>query len=89
MINVTRFTAPWCQPCKVLAPEFQKFEEEFTDIKFKTVDVDTDPQSAELYGIRNVPTVIVEKNNEIVARLVGLNHKEKYITAFNTARETT
>jgi thioredoxin 1 len=89
MINVTRFTAPWCQPCKVLAPEFKKFEEQFTDITFKTVDVDTDSDAAELYGIRNVPTVIVEKDNQIVARLVGLNHKEKYITAFDAARETT
>jgi len=89
MINVTRFTAPWCQPCKVLAPEFKKFEAEFTDITFNTVDVDVDPQSAELYAIRNVPTVIIEKNNKIITRLIGLNHKEKYVAAFNTARETT
>lgn len=88
MINVTRFTAPWCQPCKVLAPEFKKFEEEFTDIAFKTVDVDVEAEAAELYGIRNVPTVIIEKDNQIIARLVGLNHKQKYIQAFETARTT-
>lgn len=89
MITVKRFTAPWCQPCKVLAPEFQKFEAEFTDIQFETIDVDANPSPAELYGIRNVPTVIIEKNNQIVERLVGLNHKQKYINAFNSARETT
>ena len=89
MITVKRFTAPWCSPCKVLAPEFKKFEEEFTDLKFDTIDVDNDPTTAELYGIRNVPTVIIEKDNEIVEKLVGLNHKQKYINAFNSVRETT
>lgn len=89
MITVKRFTAPWCQPCKVLAPEFKKFEAEYTDLKFDTIDVDENPVTAELYGIRNVPTVIIEKDNQIVEKLVGLNHKQKYIDAFNTVRETT
>jgi thiol-disulfide isomerase/thioredoxin len=89
MITVKRFTAPWCQPCKVLAPQFKKFEAEFTDLQFDTIDVDANPEPAELYGIRNVPTVIVEKDNQIITRLVGLNHTQKYIDAFNSARETT
>jgi thioredoxin 1 len=89
MITVKRFSASWCQPCKVLAPEFKKFEEEYTDIKFVTVDVETDSTTAELYNIRSVPTVIIEKNGDIVERLVGLNSKKQYIEAFNRAREIT
>lgn len=88
MITVKRFSASWCQPCKVLAPEFKKFEEEYTDIKFVTVDVETDSTTAELYNIRSVPTVIIEKNGDIAERLVGLNSKKQYIEAFNKVRET-
>lgn len=86
MIHVTRFSASWCGPCKALAPEFKKLEEEFTDIKFITVDVEEKPMVAQLYEIRNVPTVIIEKNNEIVNRLVGLQSKQKYIDAIASAR---
>ncbi len=85
MIHVTRFSAPWCGPCKALAPEFKKLEEEFTDIKFITVDVDEKPMIAQLYGVRNVPTEIIEKNNQTINRMVGLQSKQKYIDAITSA----
>ncbi len=85
MIHVTRFSAPWCGPCKALAPEFKKLEEEFTDIKFITVDVEEKPMIAQLYAIRTVPTVIIEKNNETINRMVGLQSKQKYIDAITSA----
>ena len=85
MIHVTRFSAPWCGPCKLLAPEFKKLEEQFTDVKFITVDVDEKPMIAQLYAIRNVPTVIIEKDNQTVDRMVGLQSKQKYIDAITSA----
>lgn len=88
MIHVTRFSAPWCGPCKALAPEFKKLEEEYADIKFITVDVEEKPMIAQLYEIRNVPTVIIEKNNSTITRLVGLQSKQKYIDAINSAIST-
>jgi thioredoxin 1 len=85
MIHVTRFSAPWCGPCKLLAPEFKKLEEQFTDVKFITVDVEEKPMIAQLYAIRNVPTVIIEKDNQTVDRMVGLQSKQKYIDAITSA----
>lgn len=87
MIHVTRFTATYCGPCKALAPEFKKLEEQFTDVKFITVDVEEKPMIAQLYEIRNVPTVIIEKNNSIVSRMVGLQSKQKYIDEINSVRQ--
>ena len=84
-IHVTRFTAPYCGPCKALAPEFKKLEEQFTDVKFITVDVEEKPMIAQLYAIRNVPTVIIEKDNQTVDRMVGLQSKQKYIDAITSA----
>ena len=77
MIHVTRFTASYCGPCKALAPEFKKLEEQFTDVKFITVDVEEKPMIAQLYEVRNVPTVIIEKNNSTINRMVGLQSKQK------------
>lgn len=85
MIHVTRFSAPWCGPCKMLAPEFEKLEKQFTDVKFITVNVEEKPTIAQLYEIRSVPTVIIEKNNSTVARMVGLYSKQKYIDAITDA----
>ena len=85
MIHVTRFSASWCGPCKMLAPEFKKLEEQYTDVKFITVDVEEKPMIAQLYGIRNVPTVIIEKDNATIERLVGVQSKQKYIDAINSA----
>lgn len=85
MIHVTRFSASWCGPCKMLAPEFKKLEEQYTDVKFITVDVEEKPMIAQLYGIRNVPTVIIEKDNSTIERLVGVQTKQKYIDAINSA----
>ena len=88
MITVKRFTASWCQPCKVLAPTFKEFEAEYTDLKFYTIDVDKEVDLVDLYAIRNVPTVIVEKDNQIVERISGLNTKQTYIKLFDKFRET-
>jgi thioredoxin 1 len=87
MIHVTRFSASWCGPCKALAPEFKKLEEQFTDVKFITVDVEEKPLIAQLYGIRTVPTVIIEKDNSIVEKFVGVQPKQKYIEAIASANE--
>lgn len=85
MIHVTRFTATYCGPCKALAPEFKKLEEQYANVKFITVDVEEKPMIAQLYGIRNVPTVIIEKDNVAVERLVGVQSKQKYVDAITSA----
>lgn len=86
MINVTKFSASWCGPCKALAPEFKKIKDMFPDVQFTDVDVEENEDAAILYGIRNVPTVIIEKDNQIVERLSGLHAKQKYIDAITKLR---
>lgn len=81
MIHVTRFSASWCGPCKALAPMFKELEANITDVKFITVDVEEKPMIAELYQVRSVPTVIIEKDNVVVHKFTGLLSKQKYIEA--------
>jgi thioredoxin-like negative regulator of GroEL len=50
---------------------------------FISIDVEEKPSIAQLYSIRTVPTIIIEKDNTTVNRMVGLQSKQKYIDAIN------
>ena len=78
MVKVKRFTASWCGPCKQLAPAFNELANEFPNVSFETIDVDTSPEPVQEYMITSVPTVIVEQNGMAVQRYVGLNPKTTY-----------
>ncbi|MCJ8153096.1 thioredoxin [Chryseobacterium sp. SSA4.19] len=71
------FWAVWCGPCRTLGPII---EEVATDFDGKAVvgkvDVDNNQEISMKYGIRNIPTVLIFKNGEVVDKLVGVAPKE-------------
>ena len=71
------FWAVWCGPCRTLGPIV---EEIATDFEGKAVvgkvDVDNNQQVSVDYGIRNIPTVLIFKNGEVVDKIVGVAPKE-------------
>ena len=84
MITVKRFSASWCQPCKILAPLFLELESEYPNVIFETIDVDTNIQEVKNYVIVSVPTVIIEKNGELVRRFAGAKPKSEYTKVINS-----
>jgi thiol-disulfide isomerase/thioredoxin len=71
MKQVIRFTASWCQPCKVYAPTFERVASETPGVQFKTIDVDSgDPLIIKL-GIRNVPTTVILNGEEVISKQSG------------------
>lgn len=72
MVTVKRYTASWCGPCKQLAPVFEELKKEITEVTFETIDVDQNRESAIEQGIVSVPTVILEKNGEMIYRFSGV-----------------
>ena len=72
MLTVKRYTASWCGPCKQLAPVFEELKNEITDATFQTIDVDQNRESAIAEGIVSVPTVLLEKDGEMVYRFSGV-----------------
>jgi len=66
------FWAPWCGPCKMVAPIVKELAEEYS-VRLKVGKLNTDDNStlAERYGIRSIPTLIVFKSGKVVEQLVG------------------
>jgi thioredoxin 1 len=87
MITVTKFSSKTCGPCRALAPVFRELEDMTLDVTFISVDVEEKPSIAQLYSIRSVPTIIIEKDNVLIEKFVGLQSKQKYIAAINAARD--
>jgi thioredoxin 1 len=78
MIKVKRFTATWCGPCKQLAPAFMQLQSEFPGVSFETIDVDQNKQTTADYMVTSVPTVVIEKNGQLVQRYTGVQPKTTY-----------
>jgi thioredoxin 1 len=76
MIQLIKFGAEWCSPCKLMIPIIEnlqsKYNVEDSDIKIISVDVDQNLDLAKTYRIQSVPTVIILKNNKIVFRKSGV-----------------
>lgn len=83
MVTVKKFSAAWCGPCRALAPVINEIKGQFSNVKFEEYDVDVAYEEATKYGIRSVPTVIIEKNGVEVERFTGTSSKIAYINAIN------
>jgi len=83
MLEVKRFSAAWCGPCRALAPMMEGIKAEYSDVVFETIDVDVDHEQASKYAIRSVPTVVFVKDGVEVERLIGVNSKLAYENKIN------
>ena len=70
------FWATWCGPCRMLGPIVEELHNEYEGkAVVGKVDVDNNQQIAMQYGIRNIPTVLIFKNGEVVDKFVGVAPK--------------
>lgn len=75
------FYATWCGPCKTLAPILEQVKNEMKDsVRILKIDVDKNPQVAEKYKIRGVPTMILFKKGEIMWRESGVMDKNTLVS---------
>ncbi|HEO8419950.1 thioredoxin [Niallia sp. FSL W8-0635] len=71
------FWAPWCGPCKMIAPVLEELDGEIGDsVKIVKVDVDENQGSASKFGVMSIPTLLVLKDGEVVDKVVGFQPKE-------------
>ncbi|MGB0416586.1 MAG: thioredoxin [Coraliomargarita sp.] len=74
---VVDFWAPWCGPCKAIAPILEELAEELGDaVKICKVNVDNNSEIAGKFEIRAIPTILIFKNGAVAETIVGLTSKD-------------
>ena len=76
------FWAPWCAPCRIVAPTVEEIASERVDIKVGKINVDEQPELANKFGIMSIPTLVVMKNGKIVQRVSGVRSKNTILEMF-------
>ena len=81
---VVDFWAAWCGPCRMVGPIIDEISKEYEGKAIVgKVDVDANQEFAAKYGVRNIPTVLVFKDGEVVGRQVGVAPKTSYSDAID------
>ena len=81
---VVDFWAPWCGPCKMLAPLFEKMAADYEGkIKFVKVNVDENPATAIKYNVRWIPSIVLFKGGQDIKTLVGVKPEPEYKQEFD------
>jgi thioredoxin 1 len=68
---VVDFWAPWCGPCRMVAPELDKLAERVDGVKFVKVNIDENSELAVRYGVMSIPTIAKFVGGEMAAQIVG------------------
>ncbi|HJV44426.1 MAG TPA: thioredoxin [Bacillota bacterium] len=78
------FWAPWCGPCKMIAPLLEEIDGEIGNkMKIAKVNVDENPDTASRFGVMSIPTLLVFKDGNVVDKLVGFQPKDALMGHLN------
>jgi thioredoxin 1 len=73
------FWAPWCGPCRVIAPSLEEINEEQENLRIVKLNVDENQVTAARYDVMSIPTLIVFKNGELATRIIGALPKKRLV----------
>jgi len=80
-VAVVDFWAEWCGPCRLVGPVIDELSKDFEGkATVGKVNVDTNPQVSQKYGVRSIPTILFLKNGEVVDKHVGTATKQTLAT---------
>jgi thioredoxin 1 len=88
MLEVKKFYAEWCGPCKMLTPIMEQVKGKFSDVSFQDINIDEKFEVAQKYYVRSVPTVIIEQDGKEVQRFAGLQSELAYTNAINELKNS-
>jgi len=81
------FWAPWCGPCRMIAPVVEELAGEYGGaVKVGKLNIDDSPGAAQSYGVSSIPTLMVFKGGDVIERFVGVQTKAKLQQALDAAK---
>ncbi len=81
------FWAPWCGPCRMIAPMVEELANENRgSFKIGKINIDDNPNAAQTYGVSSIPTLMIFKGGEVVDRFVGVRPKNQLQAAIDQAK---
>lgn len=82
-ISVVDFWAEWCGPCRAISPIVEELSDEYESINFFKINVDRLQSISSKYTVFAIPTLIIFKGEEILARIQGASSKDSYKKTIN------
>ena len=79
------FWAPWCGPCRVIAPALEEINEETENLRLVKLNVDDNQQTAASYDVMSIPTIILFKNGEVATKIIGALPKKRLVQQLEPA----
>ena len=70
------FWAPWCGPCRVVAPVLEEMASEREDLKIVKLNVDDNPQTAASFEVLSIPTLILFRHGQVATKIIGAKPKK-------------
>ena len=81
------FWAPWCGPCRMIAPLIEELASEYVGaVKVGKLNIDDSPKAASDLGVSSIPTLMVFKGGQVVDRFVGVQPKNRLQKALDAAK---
>ncbi|WP_047981659.1 thioredoxin [Ornithinibacillus contaminans] len=78
------FWAPWCGPCKMIAPVLEEIDGEMSEkVQIVKLDVDENQETASKFGVMSIPTLLLFKDGNVVDQVIGFQPKEALVELIN------
>lgn len=78
------FWAPWCGPCKMIAPVLEEIDGEMEEkVQIVKLDVDENQETAGKFGVMSIPTLLLFKDGNVVDQVIGFQPKEALVDLIN------